>query len=468
VSTVAARRNRGAEPPDRIAASLGLTKTDSNRTRGAAGQAEGGPAAYVVVEQGDLRRLIALDPGAEVSIGRSEQSTVCTQDPRASRTHARIFWQDGTLTIEDLGSHNGTWINDRTLRAERCNLAGADVVTVADLRIVIALAAARVAGSERETEPGIVIADPKMQEVSAVVSRLARTQTTVLIFGETGVGKEIFGEHIHRLSTRAHRPFIRLDCASLPESMLESQLFGHEKGAFTGAHEQRVGYFEAADGGTLLLDEIGEMPASSQVKLLRVLESRTISRLGSTKEIAIDVRILCATNRDLLAEVEAGRFRRDLYYRISTFKLRIPPLRERPVEIGLLAELFVDVFARKTSVAGSRFNAAASAALLRYAWPGNVRELRNAIEHAVVLAQGAEIGVEHLPQEVTAARQGEASPVPRSSSALPEKLESKLSEVERMSILDALLKENGNQSRAAKRLGITRRALIYRMGKLGL
>jgi DNA-binding NtrC family response regulator/pSer/pThr/pTyr-binding forkhead associated (FHA) protein len=325
-------------------------------------------------------------------------------------------------------------------------------------------AADRQADDETSALPrGVVVADPAMTKVFAVAQRVAQTDTTVLVLGETGSGKELLAEQVHRHSRRAEKPFVRLNCASLPETLLASELFGHERGAFTGADRRKVGYFEAASGGTLLLDEIGELSLAMQVKLLRVLESRTVLRLGATSELPVDVRVICATHRDLALDVKEGRFREDLYYRVSAFTLRVPPLRERPTEIGLLAELFAKQMAERMGRPPPELSHAALAALTSHRWPGNVRELRNAIEHASVMGEGAEILPEHLPETLrTPAAPGEEE-VSSSSS-----VRDKLAQIERASILKALAHEGGNQTRAAKRLGMSRRALIYKMGKYGI
>jgi two-component system, NtrC family, response regulator AtoC len=308
-------------------------------------------------------------------------------------------------------------------------------------------------------EHGVCVADPGMVKVFRVARRLARTDTTVLVLGETGVGKEVLAEQIHRYSGRADKPYVRLNCASLPETLLSSELFGHERGAFTGADRRKTGYFEAADGGTLLLDEIGELSLGMQVKLLRVLESRTVLRLGGTAEIPVNVRVICATHRDLQKEVEAGRFREDLYYRVSAFTLQVPPLRDRPTEIGLLAEMFVRQHGERMGAKPPLLSDAVVGVLQSHRWPGNVRELRNAVEHALVMCDGDTILPEHLPE---ALRTPESEPRDSSGQGT---VRDKLAQIERASILKALADEGGNQTRAAKRLGMSRRALIYKMGK---
>jgi transcriptional regulator with PAS, ATPase and Fis domain len=422
---------------------------------------------FLVVRRGGAVTVVEVFDGEAVSFGRSADCRVVIDETKVSRQHARLQRAGTTITLEDLGSRNGTWLNGRRLEAGAHPVSGGDVIRVGSAEAVLAVTeggasdwGASTGAAEdaaRELGGGIVVADPSMVEVFRVARRLAATPTTVLLLGETGVGKEVVAEQIHRWSSRASGPFVRLNCAALPATLLESELFGHERGAFTGAEQRKLGYFETARGGTLFLDEVGELTLESQVKLLTVLESRRLRRLGGTEDVTVDVRVIAATNRELEQEVAARRFREDLYYRLSAFKLVLPPLRERKVEIMLLAELFARALARASSMPAPVISAAASAQLANYSWPGNVRELKNAIEHAVVLADGR-IEAEHLPRSV---REGAAP-------ALDSALDSRLADVEKRSILDALAESGGNQSRAAKRLGISRSALIHRMKKHGL
>ncbi|HEU5059886.1 MAG TPA: sigma-54 dependent transcriptional regulator, partial [Kofleriaceae bacterium] len=282
-------------------------------------------------------------------------------------------------------------------------------------------------------------------------------------------GKEVVAELIHRSSPRASRPFVRLDCASLPPTLLESELFGHERGAFTGAEKRKLGYFEAAEGGTILLDEIGELPSALQSKLLTALERRIVTRIGSTEEIPIDVRVIAATNRDLQEEVKQGRFREDLYYRLAVFTIFVPPLRDRAGDIIPLATRFARQFAAELGQAAPGFSPAARAALEQYAWPGNVRELRNAIERAVVLTPHGDIDVTALPDAIQARARASGG---AGDAATPFQLDghvpAQLQQMERTAIVAALEACNQNQTQAARRLGISRRSLIYKMERFGL
>jgi DNA-binding NtrC family response regulator len=309
-----------------------------------------------------------------------------------------------------------------------------------------------------------VVGDPQMKRVYELVHKVADHPITVLVCGETGVGKEVVAAAIHAASKRNAGPLVSLNCASLPETLLESELFGHERGAFTGADRRKHGYFEAAVGGTLFLDEIGELAPPTQAKLLRVLEERRITRVGGTDEIEVDVRVVCATNRDLEAEAARGAFRSDLYFRISGFTILIPPLRDRPDEIIQFAEYFLRQAVGPGGYAPA-LTERAVAALRRYAWPGNVRELRNAIERANVVHTDGVIDVEDLPDRVREAR-APAGTVASIESGRD--VRDRMAELERNAIIAALDACRGNQTEAAKQLGLSRRTLIYRMEKHGL
>ncbi|NGM21759.1 sigma-54-dependent Fis family transcriptional regulator [Roseomonas stagni] len=301
-----------------------------------------------------------------------------------------------------------------------------------------------------------VARDPAMLAVLARANQVARAEASVLITGESGTGKEVLARHIHAASRRARGPFVALNCAALPEALLESELFGHEKGAFSGAVAARRGKFEQADGGTLLLDEIGEMDPRLQAKLLRAIQEREVDRLGGTRPVKVDVRILAATNRDLAAEVRAGRFREDLYFRLDVVRLKLPPLRERPADILPLAEHFARRYADANGLDRRPFAAAARAALLRHPWPGNVRELENAVHRAVLLAEGHEIGAEAIELAPCAPASLPVAAAPGGVEALVGR---KVEEVERDLILGTLSHCLGNRTRAAEILGISIRAL---------
>jgi two-component system response regulator PilR (NtrC family) len=306
-----------------------------------------------------------------------------------------------------------------------------------------------------------------MRAVLDLVQRIAPMRTTVLITGESGTGKERIARTIHDLSERAARPFLVVNCGALPEALMESELFGHEKGAFTGATSRSVGLFRGAEGGTLLLDEVGELPTSLQVKLLRVLQEKRVRPVGSSNETPVDVRVLAATNRDVEADVASGRFRQDLYYRLNVIRIELPPLRERRDDVAVLTDRFLHRFAAEMGKDVSGLTPDAIRALERHPFPGNVRELENMIERAVALAGSRAIGLGDLPREVSGLA-GSATP---SLLVLPPegcRLDDVLGEVERRLLVDALERTGGIRTAAAKLLGITFRSLRYRLAKQGL
>jgi two-component system response regulator AtoC len=344
--------------------------------------------------------------------------------------------------------------------AEEARAAGAQVsaraVAVPEHgRATSALVAAALRPPEDESAASaeLIAEDPAMKQLLELARRAARSDATVLLLGETGSGKELVAAEIQRHSDRAGKPYVRMNCASLPSTLLESELFGHERGAFTGAQKRRVGFLEAAHGGTLLLDEIGEVPPEMQAKLLRVLEERKLTRVGGEEEIAVDVRFIAATHRDLDAEVAAGRFRQDLFFRINAITLRVPPLRARPLDLPRLAQSFLERAAATAHRTPPALSPELLQALLRYPWPGNVRELRNVIERAVVLGEGAELLPAHLPQRM---------------SVLGPPMREQVDELERRNLVEALGATDGNRTHAAQRLGISRRSLIYKLKKYGI
>lgn len=308
---------------------------------------------------------------------------------------------------------------------------------------------------------GIVAADPKMLGVLETVRKVAPTNASVMLYGESGTGKELVARALHQLSERASRPFVSVSAGALPETLLESELFGYEKGAFTGAMTAKPGRFEMANGGTLFLDEIGDISLAVQVKLLRVLQERTFERLGGTKSIEVDVRVVSATNRDLQQLIADGTFREDLYYRLNVVPITIPPLRKRPEDIPSLVAYFL----RRNGAEGRTLTPAAMQALMDYQWPGNVRELENTIERVVILSHGDEIGVDDLPAEV---RSGAVvCDAGTRCFVLPESGVD-LEEVELDFVKQALERAGGSVPKAAKMLGLTTKTLEARMNRYGL
>lgn len=301
-----------------------------------------------------------------------------------------------------------------------------------------------------------------MRQCIALASQVATSEATVLISGESGTGKELIAHAIHTESPRADKPFVAVNCAALPETLLESELFGHEKGAFTGAEKARAGRFIAADGGTLFLDEVGEMDLSVQAKLLRVIQDGEVAKLGSDTTTAVDVRMVAATNRDLSADVKEGRFREDLYYRLNVVAVHVPPLRERHGDVPLLAAHFLERYAARNRKAVKGFTPEAMDLMTRYTWPGNVRELENAVERAVVLATAEYVDTSQLPPEVARAASAAVS-----QPATVEDENRTLDDVERATILRTLDECEGNKSEAARRLGITRATLHKKLKRYG-
>jgi two-component system, NtrC family, response regulator AtoC len=331
---------------------------------------------------------------------------------------------------------------------------------------------------------GAIVGDsPALREVLARVEQVAQTSSTVLLRGETGTGKEMVARAIHINSAREARPFVRVNCAALAPGVLESELFGHEKGAFTGAVARRLGRFELADGGTLFLDEVGDLPVDVQVKLLRVLQEREFERVGGTDTVKVDVRVVSATHRDLEQLIGAGEFREDLYYRLNVFPIQLPPLRDRPSDIALLCEHFIQKYAQSIGKNVRGVDPVALASLAAYPWPGNVRELENVIERGMILARGNELtaadlefsrrpisgtaaGVAGPGGPIAAAPIGGRTPIPGRDGSRP--LHERLSEQERTEIIAAIDQAQGNIAHAARTLGINRSTLYYRMRKHGL
>ena len=372
---------------------------------------------------------------------------------------APLIWKDEVIgVVEILNKIGGAPYDtdDLTLLQIFANLAASGAHNAAQHETVV-----RENRGLRETlrvQTPIIGNSAALRQVTDMVNRVAGSNATVLLLGETGTGKELTARKIHAASPRSDKAFIAINCAALPETLLESELFGHEKGAFTGAHADKMGRFEMADGGSLFLDEIGDISQSTQVKLLRVLQEKEYVRVGGTRTISTDVRIIAATNRDLRDAMEKGDFREDLYYRLNVFPVHLPPLRQRREDIPLLVEQFVNISATELGCPKPTISDEAMALLATYQWPGNIRELQNIIERSVLLADGETITAEHLPKEIV----GEQ--------ALQEttKSESSLWGYEKAMIIKALRENGWNQSKAARSLGISRDNLRYRVKKYGI
>jgi DNA-binding NtrC family response regulator len=427
-----------------------------------------GSSRLVLIVANELgMRMLPLPAGDAVSIGRGSEADIRINDPRISRRHVRLHRQP-SLRIEDLRSANGTWVRRERLAAgEARDLEIGDPVEIGGTILLLRWLPVRdlhdaLLGSERER--GDDGAGAAMRSVRTLADRAAQSNISVLILGETGVGKDVLAERIHLTSSRARQPFLRLNCAALSASLLESELFGHEKGAFTGATTARPGLLQSASGGSVFLDEIGELPLELQAKLLLVLERREVLPLGSARPRKIDVRFIAATNRELAEQVERGAFRRDLFFRLNGVTLRVPPLRERVDEIEALTRRFAEEACHASGRACPQFSPELVAAFRAHSWPGNIRELRQAVERGILLCLGDTLGLDDVGplQSIAPPAQSQAveSPAQPRGDVTTESQEEE--------IVAALARCGGNQSRAAKLLGISRNTLIARIKKYGI
>ena len=392
----------------------------------------------------------ATSAGERVVIGAHESATLVLSDNLISRFHCEIAIEDGRAIVRDLGSKNGTWVDGLSVIV--AHLGERAVLTLGTTRLQFELGSDSVGPElyERERFGMLVGVSPVMRAAMALLARAAKSNATVLLQGETGCGKDAAAESIHIESARSEHPFIVVDCASIPAQLMESELFGHEKGAFTGADRRRIGAFEAANGGTLLLDEIGELPPELQPKLLRVLESREVQRIGSNERLPVDVRVIAATNRNLMAEVNTRAFRADLYFRIAVLEIMLPPLRHHLEDLPLLVDHMLEGQPPSRGADALR-GAALIAEMQRHHWPGNVRELRNYVERCLALEQ---------PPQLAAA----APPTGRVDPSKPLRVERErwLRELER-EYLEKLLAAHGNNVSAAARAAGVDRIHMYRL-----
>ncbi len=420
---------------------LPVAESDDAATRPSVASSSGAPCLVVFDEQG--LRQIALNDGAELRIGRGADVEVRLDREAISRRHA-VLRVGPPMTIEDLGSSNGTRVAGVRLPANvPTPIAPGDVIAIGEVTLLVQGASGTRGGGNMVRVGGAGLADDD------VLRRIAHSDINVLLFGETGVGKEVMAKNLHERSRRAGGPLVAINCGAVPDHLLESELFGHEAGAFTGATTTKPGLLETAGGGTVFLDEVGELPAAAQVKLLRVIEERKLVRVGGIASRSIDVRFLAATHRDLRADVTAGRFREDLYYRLSGITLAIPPLRERLGELAGLVEQFVATASARLDRSPPSVAPATVARLRSHAWPGNIRELRNVLDRGLVLCGGDVLLPEHIVFDAV------------STTTAP-------ADDERGRILAALASCAGNQTRAAELLGIARKTLGLRMDALGI
>jgi transcriptional regulator with GAF, ATPase, and Fis domain len=442
-----------------------------------------GTRRHLLVFGGASSWLYPLPAAGDVVIGRSEAANLRIDDASVSRQHARLVLDGDGVTLIDLGSHNGTFVNKLRVSGRRL-LQPNDVITIHKTTLILHTAGVPVKPTgtadhvvaEGSTRAGagvlgarrVIVADPAVVRIYDLIERLAPVGLPVLITGETGSGKELVATSIHALSSRASKPLISLNCAALHDSLIESELFGHEKGAFSGAVATRAGLIEAASGSTLFLDEVGELAPAVQAKLLRVLEVHRVTRVGDTREREVDVRIVAATNRDLEADVAAGRFRRDLYFRLSAATLHLPPLRQRLRELPLMASAFLEDACRRNGRPLMRISEGALGVLVEHAWPGNVRELKNLMQYLAATVTSDIMLADHVHERIGGVQN---TPMPRPPPADPRQfrpLADELRELEITRISQALEATGGNQTRAAQLLAMPVRTFFEKAKQYGL
>ncbi len=438
-----------------------------------AAQASAGELCLAVSQADREPLIVKLPPSGVVTVGRDDEAALVVESPALSRLHFVIEVAPGAVQLRDLGSRNGTRKNGELVSDSATPLDPGDEIAAGDVRFTllrratlpssaVTVALRSHAGPAQAALPAATVPPefryPSLAKVHEVARRVAPRSISLLILGETGTGKEVLAREVHRLSLRAG-PLVAVNTASLPETLIESELFGHERGAFSGALTAKAGLIETADGGTLFLDEIGELPLPLQAKLLRVLEERTVRRVGATQERRVDLRVIAATHRDLEALVADKRFRADLLFRLNGVTLVLPPLRDRKDDIAPLSQHLLAGLV----TAGAQPPALTPDALrvLRaYDWPGNVRELRHVLERALAFCDGPQIEVEHLPDAI----QRE----PKETSQSEGGVRATVKDFERERILEALQKTGGNRTKAAELLGLPRRTLVYKLSKLKL
>jgi DNA-binding NtrC family response regulator len=431
--------------------------------------------------------MVPLTPGLSLVVGRKPPCDICIGDTRLSREHARFnLSEDGqSVTVEDLGSTNGTWLGNQRVKSVQLTFGQ-------EVRLGGVLARPQVfkdtaAPSSTDTsspQEVSIVAGKAMQKLMETVERVAGSRVPIILHGETGTGKEVLAVRLHKRGPRSDKPMVRVNCGAIPAQLTESTLFGHERGAFTGATHQHKGVFEEANGGLVFLDEIGELALPAQTALLRVLETGQLTRVGSTREISVDVRVIAATHRDLHAMVQRGQFREDLYYRLGTLTIELPPLRERtdeiePLAMHFLRQVMADNGGRTKGIAPS-----AMELLMAYSWPGNVRELRNVIERAALISHSSSISAMDLPAYLAEARgtpraesfQPPAAPpadsldtasLPPSVETEPE-LRSQVQQFEAQLIRKTLQSCNWRRAVAARRLGMPLRTLAHKIKVYGI
>jgi transcriptional regulator with GAF, ATPase, and Fis domain len=471
-------------PPARRPAGAKASPADPTAGLDAPGAPFAPPRPYVVVFEGSSARSFLLPFAEETRVGRSEDCQVRLEDAGVSRIHLRIAMSpSGEAVLSDAGSQNGTLVNGARLAGTRVLVAG-DVVELGATALVFHGSAATSTGPTvaprevRVVDAGatkMLVADPAMMRLTDLLQRVAKADLTVLVVGETGVGKELVAAAIHAASPRRARPFLAINCAAVQDSIFESELFGYERGAFTGAAQAKPGLLEVASGGTVFLDEVGELSAVAQAKLLRALDAKKVIRVGGLEERPIDVRIVAATNRDLPDEVERGRFRQDLYFRMSGATLWLPPLRDRPRELEALARAFLDDACQRLARPTPAIEESFWARLRAHPFPGNVRELKNVIDFvAATMLDGEAIGAKHVEERLGSPRVARAAPV-ADAPAVPvahgpafRPIDEEVRELEKGRMVAALLAANGNQKRAAELIGMPLRTFVTKLKQYDL
>ncbi len=424
-----------------------------------------------VIEQAGRRREKIFDQSV-ITIGAMDDNDFVVNEETVSRYHCKVLQDQDGYVLQDQSSTNGTFINRVRIREAYLKSGCTVQVGKVELKFYFADEKVPVVPSQKERLGLLIGRNVKVREIYGIIEKIAPAGTTVVIEGETGTGKEVVAQTIHQLSPRASGPMMIFDCGAVPENLIESELFGHEKGSFTGAIMTRQGLFEMAHGGTLFLDELGELNLDLQPKLLRALEQREIRRVGSSKPIKVDVRVIAATNRNLEEEVRSGRFRQDLFYRLSVVRILLPPLRERPEDIPLLVEHFLKTHTFNRGSDGKQrvegIEREALDLLAGYRWPGNVRELVNVIERAVSFCEGQTIGVRDLPEQLRLAGASAGVEAATGEITFKEAKERWVSSFERDYIVALLKKNHGNISHAAREADIDRKYFRKLMRKYGV
>jgi two-component system response regulator AtoC len=442
------------------------------------------PRFYFLVIRSETSSIHPLPESGEVVAGRAPDADLRILDQSASRQHARFVIDRGVVRARDLGSRNRTWVNGEAVAegAERALQSG-DVITIGSLTLVLHRSSPErvVEAPSAASTPTLIslgnnvslLADPAMIRLYELLRRLARSALPILITGETGTGKENAALAVHHFSSRSSGPMVSINCAAIPENLFESELFGHLRGSFSGATSDKPGRLETASGGTVFLDEVGELPLPAQAKLLRALETGMVMPVGGVRERTIDCRLVAATNRDLEAEGRAGRFREDLYFRLAAATVTLPPLRERQVEISLLAQRFLEDACRKLGRSSLKLADTTRTLLLRHPFPGNVRELRNLIDYCAATVTEDQIHPFHLPPRFAPPRVIEkekpstAAPL-NSEAASFRPIADEVQELEKRRMREALEATGGNQKRAAQLIGMPLRTFVSKLKQYGL